>query len=192
MGEIFFGIVQRGPAGLAPMDRETLMPPGQLKLPETGQWLVAGSGLAAYPELMQAKGAEPGMDFMPHGPLVCSSYYLKPEDRHWVWIFSDSPQKFLLRKIMLASRNATILAGPVILGLLLFHWPDGISILAVSVVGFLYLWAVVLAKYAAFPREFGLVQGALLGVGFLIPPLMVLVLAYFYLSASKKLQVILQ
>ena len=64
MGEVFSGSFQRGPAGLAPMDREVVLPPDQLKLPKKGQWLVAGSGLVAYPELMQAKGAEPGMDFI--------------------------------------------------------------------------------------------------------------------------------
>ena len=58
MGELFVGAFRREPEGLALMRPEAVMSPDRLSLPEPGDWLVAGSGLAAYPELIQNKLAE--------------------------------------------------------------------------------------------------------------------------------------
>lgn len=54
MGEVFIGAYQRGPQGLVLMRPEAVVPPAQVQLPGAGDWLVAGSGLAAHPDLIKS------------------------------------------------------------------------------------------------------------------------------------------
>ena len=58
MGEVFVGAYKREPEGLILIGAEAVMPPDQLRLPAPGDWLVAGSGLAAYPDLLASRLAE--------------------------------------------------------------------------------------------------------------------------------------
>ncbi len=58
MGEVFVGAFKRAAAGLSLVGAEAVMPPDRVRFPDPGQWLVAGSGLAAYPELMAGRLAE--------------------------------------------------------------------------------------------------------------------------------------
>ena len=80
MGEVFVGAFRRGKEGLSLISPEAVVAPDRLKLPETGEWLLAGSGLAAYPELMQRNLAEPGVHAMPDAwPLA--AHMLAPARR---------------------------------------------------------------------------------------------------------------
>ena len=54
MGEVFVGAYQRGAEGLVLMRPEAVLPPAQVQLPGGGDWLITGSGLAAYPELIES------------------------------------------------------------------------------------------------------------------------------------------
>lgn len=53
MGEVFVGAFRRAPEGLVGIGAEAVMPPDRVQLPEAGEWLVAGSGPSAYPDLLQ-------------------------------------------------------------------------------------------------------------------------------------------
>lgn len=55
MGEVFAGWFRRSGGRLALLDRELVLAPERLQAPEAGAWLVAGSGLAVYPELIEAQ-----------------------------------------------------------------------------------------------------------------------------------------
>lgn len=73
MGELFVGAFRREPEGLVLMRPEAVLSPDRLSLPEPGDWLVAGSGLAAYPDLIEHKLAETGLQSMPDAwPLAAS------------------------------------------------------------------------------------------------------------------------
>lgn len=73
MGEVFVGAFRRGPEGLSLISPEAVMAPDRVSLPEPGDWLLAGSGLAAYPELIERSHAEACMQAMPEAwPLAAS------------------------------------------------------------------------------------------------------------------------
>ena len=55
MGEVFVGAYRRGPDGLTPIEAEKVVGPARLQVPVGGPWLVAGSGLAAYPETIESR-----------------------------------------------------------------------------------------------------------------------------------------
>ena len=65
MGEVFLGAYRREAEGLALMAAEAVTPPDQIRLPEPGQWLVAGSGLAAYPDLIAELLIQSSAQFRP-------------------------------------------------------------------------------------------------------------------------------
>ncbi|TVS10988.1 MAG: tRNA (adenosine(37)-N6)-threonylcarbamoyltransferase complex dimerization subunit type 1 TsaB [Wenzhouxiangella sp.] len=55
MGEVFVGAFARGPDGPIALGAERVLPPDQLVIPEAGRWLLAGSGLAAYPGRIETR-----------------------------------------------------------------------------------------------------------------------------------------
>ncbi len=59
MGEVFAGWFERGDTGLRELAPEAVLAPQAVSLPGSGPWLVTGSGLAAYPDLIRDRlGAE--------------------------------------------------------------------------------------------------------------------------------------
>jgi len=80
MGEVFVGAFRREPKGLTLISPEAVLPPDRLRLPEPGDWLVAGSGLAAYPELIEHTLAETSVQAMSEAwPLA--AHMLAPAQR---------------------------------------------------------------------------------------------------------------
>ena len=123
--------------------------------------------------------------------LTVLSYHNKPEQEYLVWVFADSPQSFLKKKILLATKNAFLLTLPVTIGLLIFYPTDYARILIFLLIGILYLWTMILAKYAAFPSEINLTEGIILALGITLPPLILLIIPYFYIKSIKNLSLLL-
>ncbi|MGY6555907.1 MAG: tRNA (adenosine(37)-N6)-threonylcarbamoyltransferase complex dimerization subunit type 1 TsaB [Wenzhouxiangella sp.] len=65
MGEVFVGAFRRDADGLTLISPEAVMAPDRVGLPERGDWLIAGSGLAAYPELIEQGLADARVQAMP-------------------------------------------------------------------------------------------------------------------------------
>lgn len=123
--------------------------------------------------------------------LTVLSYYNKPEQEYLVWVFADSPQSFLKKKILLATKNAFLLTLPVTIGLLIFYPTEYARILIFLLIGILYLWTMILGKYAAFPSEINLTEGIILALGITLPPLILLIIPYFYIKSIKNLSLLL-
>ncbi len=124
--------------------------------------------------------------------LVCLSFYSYPEIKYYVWIFSCDSKKFLVEKIKNALFYSTILNAPMIIGLSILA-PEKIwIILALHLLGFTYLIAMILAKYSAFPAKLSVPQGILYGLGLWFPPLMLGIIPFFYSQANKRLKEILE
>lgn len=65
MSEVFVAAYRRESKGLVLMSAEAVMPPDRVRLPEPGAWLVAGSGLAAYPDLIAHRLAGSSVQLRP-------------------------------------------------------------------------------------------------------------------------------
>ncbi len=86
-------------------------------------------------------------------------YYLKPENEYFVWSYSLTPAKFLVEKIKTAFIFSLYLCLPVLLVLSIFYVEHLGALLLFTLLGYLYLAAIIMAKYAAYPNEMNVVQG---------------------------------
>ncbi len=123
--------------------------------------------------------------------LICMSFYSEPENLYYVWIFAQKPHAFLFEKIRTALLYTTILSFP-ILAILIAFYPENMWILMViQCLGYLYLSAIILAKYSAYPQPMSVPQGLLLGASFALPPLLIVTIPFFYKKSTEQLKGIL-
>lgn len=124
--------------------------------------------------------------------LTTTTYYLRPEDSYFVWIFSDDSSGFLKRKMRAAIICSTVITTPALIALCIAFPSMIVFSLIAFLLGFIFLCAIVLAKYAAYPNEIGLPQGTILALGIWIPPLLLLIIPMFYAQAKRSLNTILK
>jgi hypothetical protein len=123
--------------------------------------------------------------------ITSLSYYSKPEQEYYVWIHSETPKVFLKNKVFNAYKNATLMAIPIIISLLIFYPSEFELILIFFLIGLLFLWAVILAKYSAYPGEMNLPEGMVIAFSLFFPPLLVAIIPFFYTKSINKLKYIL-
>ncbi|MDX9905127.1 MAG: hypothetical protein RBS55_00925 [Bacteroidales bacterium] len=123
--------------------------------------------------------------------LVCYSYYLNPENEFYVWIFNSRPGIFLFGKIKTALLYATFLTLPVSLVLSFFYSDKILIIAAFQLLGYIYLAAVILAKYSSYPHPMNLPQFILLVISAWFPPLLLAIIPFFCRKSSIRLKTIL-
>jgi hypothetical protein len=123
--------------------------------------------------------------------LVCMSYFLNPENEFFVWIFNQSPGMFLLEKIKTAILYSSMISLPVLLILLVFYFDQMLIIAIFQVLGYIYLIAVILAKYSAYPHQISLPQLVILVFTIWLPPLLIAVIPFFFRQSVHRLKPIL-
>jgi len=123
--------------------------------------------------------------------LVPCSFYVKPENPCFVWIFSLSPARFLYCKMRTALVYTAMLSFPIIL-VLSFFYVENIGILALCfLLGYAFLILFILIKYASFPDEAGILEGIILLLCLIIPPLLAIMIPYYFNQSVKQLHTIL-
>ena len=122
--------------------------------------------------------------------LTVLSFYSKPEEEYYVWVHADTPKSFLKKKIMIATKNSILLTIPISLGLLTFYPAEYDLILLFLLIGILFLWAMILAKYSTFPSEINL-PVIIIAFAISFPPLILLIIPYFYTKSIQNLRLIL-
>lgn len=123
--------------------------------------------------------------------LTTLSFYAKPEEEYYVWLHANTPKSFLKQKIMIATKNAIILTAPSFLGLLTIYPAEYDLILVFMLIGILLLWTMILAKYSTFPSEINLPEGFMIAFSLSFPPLVLLIIPYFYTKSIQNLTKIL-
>jgi hypothetical protein len=123
--------------------------------------------------------------------LTSLSYYYKPEQEYYVWVHAETPKAFLKNKVFNASKNATLIAIPNLFSLLIFYPSEFELILIFFFFGLLFLWTVILAKYSAYPVEMNLPEGMIIAFSIYFPPLLLLIIPFFYKKSISKLKHIL-
>ena len=123
--------------------------------------------------------------------LIVLSFYSKPEEEYYVWVHADTPKSFLKKKIMIATKNSFLLTIPISLGLLTFYPAEYDLILLFLLIGILFLWAMILAKYSTFPSEINLPEGIIIAFAISFPSLILLIIPYFYTKSIQNLRLIL-
>lgn len=123
--------------------------------------------------------------------LISLGYYGTPEAQFYVWIYQLDARRFLMHKLKTALLHSSILTLPIAVCLVAFYPENWWIILAVLLLGYLYLTCMVFAKYLNFPHKINLAQSIVIGMGFWFPPLLLGIIPFFYTKSLQKLKEIL-
>lgn len=118
--------------------------------------------------------------------LVCGSFYAKPEPQTYIKAYALNRKAFLFEKLKTAWLCSFILIAPSLL-ILSACYPEktGLTLLLLCF-ALLWLSAAVIGKYASYPGEWNILEGFALGLSLAIPPLLFLVLPWFFKKANKN------
>ena len=123
--------------------------------------------------------------------LVCLSFYNEPENEFYVWIYKLKVNRFLLDKIKTAIISATLICLPITLALILSFKTNIQAVIGFQVLGYCYLLTIILTKYSTYPQKMNLPQGILLALSIAMPPILLVLIPFFYFQSHKRLKEIL-
>jgi len=123
--------------------------------------------------------------------ITALGYYTKPEQDYFVWVHAETPNSFLRNKVLIGTKNIALLTTPAFISLSIFNPSEFDLILLFFIIGHLFLWTIILAKYAAFPKEIGLPEGIIIGIILPLPPLLLIAIPYFYIKSINNLKTFL-
>ncbi len=124
--------------------------------------------------------------------LICISYYSKPEKDFYVWSFNLSAVAFLNTKIKTAIYHSSLLVLLPIIILCCNFYHHFFVILFFVILGYIFIITMLLAKYSIYPKSMHIPEGIMIVFCVFFPPLLIVILPYFYKRAIKQLQLILE
>ena len=124
--------------------------------------------------------------------VVSLSYYLKPENEYYVWIYKLEAKRFLFEKIKIALLYSSFLILPVIIILEFAFYEKTGFIFAFLLAGYLFLIYIIVAKYSAYPNDVSLLQGFLFVLSIYFPLLLIVLIPYFFYQSKNSLNNLLK
>lgn len=122
---------------------------------------------------------------------ICASFYLTPEESFYVWIHSLNVNAFIWSKTKILLIYTTVLCIPLTISLSIVFFDKASLIIGLQCLGYLYIWTVLLSKYANFPEQLIIPELIILGLSLIFPPLLLIITPYFYIKSKKRLKEIL-
>ena len=123
--------------------------------------------------------------------VIPFSYYVRPENDYFVWIFNVSSKQFLFQKIKTGLLFSSMLSLPIAL-VLGSSYPANVEVILLSIsMGYFFLITMILAKYASYPYEIGLPEVIIIVASVFFPPLLLAIIPYFFIKSTKRLTRIL-
>ena len=119
------------------------------------------------------------------------SYFSLAEPLTYIRFFACSKSEFLQKKMKTAALYSLAFAMSYALVLGGFYPEKILFIIAVLLLGVLYVWAALLGKYAAYPSALNILQGFALGFSLMFPPLLLIIIPWFYKLALKNEKILL-
>ena len=123
--------------------------------------------------------------------LTTLNYYFMHEPEYYVWVHGETPKMFLKNKIFNASKNTILLTAPIVISLFIFYPQEFHFILLFLLIGLLFLWTIILAKYSAYPKGRNIIVGIVFAFSFFFPPLLLAIMPFLYFKSINKLNVLL-
>lgn len=115
------------------------------------------------------------------------SFYGTPETSYYVWNFNKNPHDFLFYKIRIAFRYSFYFILPISCVYLYVapeHWETYLYFIMLC---YLFLGAIIISKYAAYPNKIAIPQAILFGFCIYFPILLIAYIPYYYKQATKQL-----
>jgi hypothetical protein len=122
---------------------------------------------------------------------VCSFFYIKPEEKFYVWIYSLTPSKFLLHKIRLTVINSIIISTPFFIALTLFNIRHTHIYIIVIIVGISVIITSIVSKYSNYPEEVNIQQLFIIAISMIFPFIIPLIVFFLYKRSLTNLKTIL-
>jgi len=119
-------------------------------------------------------------------------YYIKPEEKYFVWIHSLSAKQFLRKKFMVSVFCVSILAAIPFAVLIMSFPSQWMLTLLTQVIGYTFVGAMIVAKYSSFPFEMNVPQGIFLAISLMFPVILIIAIWVFYSQSKKRLEPILE
>lgn len=123
--------------------------------------------------------------------ITCFTYYNKPENIFFVRNYNLTPAAFLFEKTKTSFIYFTLLSLPIVVALSVSFFSKIDLILIFYLFCYVYLAAIVFAKYSAFPNTIEIQQVMLITISLLFPFSILLISPFFYVQSIKKLTPIL-
>ncbi|MEO6134305.1 MAG: hypothetical protein ABIP35_04070 [Ginsengibacter sp.] len=123
---------------------------------------------------------------------ITLSYYTKPEHEYFVWSYSLNPRMFLIKKIKTATLFSSLLTLPIAIIIAIFFYQNIGVLLLFFLVGWAFLVCMIVSKYAAYPAELNIAQGFLIAISIWFPPLLIVLIPYFFFKSQNRLRSLLK
>ena len=124
--------------------------------------------------------------------IFCHTFYTDTENVFYVWIHKFKARAFLIHKIKIAILFSTVLCLPLIVALLIYFNTNFIVIIGVLALGYCSMVIVILGKYSNYPQKMSLPNGFMMGIAIVFPPLLLVLMPFFYNKSIKQLKEILE
>ncbi len=119
--------------------------------------------------------------------LVCSTFYSYPEKNYYIWIYSLSSKDFIREKAETGVKLCFFSCLPITIILSVFFMDDIELILGIQFFYLIYIILVIFGKYAAYPLRINLPQALGIILCVWLPPVILLIMPYFYKKAITNL-----
>lgn len=119
--------------------------------------------------------------------LVSAHFYSTIESDYYVWVYNNGAKKMLFGKLKRGMINLIASVLPILVSLLIFFPEEALSQALAVVFMLLFLMANLVLKYAHFPRNSEVIQAILLPLIFLFPPLLFVIIPYYYNKAIQQI-----
>ena len=123
--------------------------------------------------------------------FIIISFYYVPEPVSYVSIYNRNSTSFLHHKLKVGIFYGSCLIGPSIIILSVFYVENIIWILLLLPLMVLYISNMICAKYSCYPANLHLPIELLLITSFLIPPIQLMTIPFFYQKSKRQLNSIL-
>lgn len=123
---------------------------------------------------------------------VALSYYQKPENEYYVWIYNVNAKEFLYGKIKTAIFFSSLLALPIAIVLGIFFYQNIGMLLLFFLIALAFLTCMIVGKYSAYPDELNVEQGILLALCLWFPPLLLVLIPYYFKKSENRLSNLLK
>lgn len=129
------------------------------------------------------------------GLLLCMGSYLlfyqAMEPKEYVRIFRCSAAAFLWHKWRIALYYSLLSTSPMLLAMLIVFPLHHLHTALLSLASISYLSLMVWGKYTSFPRPISFLHALLFGLSFVFPPLLMALLPWYFIRASRHLKTLL-
>lgn len=123
--------------------------------------------------------------------LCSTAYYQTQEALYFIWIHKMDSKSFIIHKIKIAIGYTLLTIIPLLITAIIV-WPYmTLWIVLFCICALLFIATSITAKYAIYPNIFDLPLTIALSIGFIAPPLLLLLLPYLFKKASQNLKHIL-